>query len=733
MGALGEFRRSRFFKPLNDEQKAAADSDRPLIVVSAGAGTGKTKTLVARYLRLLLERVEREGVQRDSLDHLLAITYTRQAAEEMRQRIEEALRELGLTVLARMIDRAWISTIHSFCERVLRRYAIDLGIDPYFTGLDEDQSTLLRLQSFDEAFPAFFQQAPDAFLRLSACFSRKQLSDASASIISQVALTGTPVTDLRPDSFTPAHQQLGCPDDATLRALLDFTALRQGLYTKLKEQQGAFDFSDLLLYGRAALGVSHLRDRFTGQFTEVMLDESQDTNMLQLGIVEQFARRRFIVGDFKQSIFGFQGADASVFSDLSTRAQDPADRDCLPVSLVQNYRSREAILTKVNELFGPERLAVGDFEKLKAGEDWQRATGEAGATAPDPVVIEGLRRSDDTSIAAAEGEWIAAQVAALIGRPRRDTEDPDAVFRPGDIVVLVAKRAYGTAITAALTQRGIAARIIGADDFFSLPVIESARIFLKALRNPCDDETFTRLMISELGRVSDQEIFELACRAHEQNSALWTAAQQRKTGEVVRIRTLLQRAFEALGALPFSELLFQVFEDESISAQDRASLRHLGSIADELQAGGGALVDLIAWIDDRKNNKAKVEALMPADDEHATVRIMTIHASKGLQFPAVAVATAQDAQNPRRPAQAPFVIDRTLGFKYQKGETCTTPAAEAAIESGKERERAEKVRQLYVACTRAEQVLLLSYDADARGGITADLARAIREGECAHD
>ena len=121
---------------LNEEQLAAVEADGS-VFVSAGAGTGKTSVLVERYVRAVCDR----GVDVDSI---LVITYTRKAAGELRTRIREALRERGRPDLARELDSAWISTIHGFCNRLLRAHPFAAGLDPRFRELEEAGAAVLR-------------------------------------------------------------------------------------------------------------------------------------------------------------------------------------------------------------------------------------------------------------------------------------------------------------------------------------------------------------------------------------------------------------------------------------------------------------------------------------------------------------------------------------------------------------------------------------------------------------
>src|SRR5438093_1739028 len=147
---------------MNEQQRAAVDATG-LVFVSAGAGTGKTKVLVERYARAVCD---------DGLDvsSVLVITYTKRAAGELRSRIRSRLIGLGRTDLARELDGAWISTIHGFCNRLLKTYPLAAGLDPRFRELDEAQGAVLRSEAFEAALAEFCSGGDPERLRLLATY-----------------------------------------------------------------------------------------------------------------------------------------------------------------------------------------------------------------------------------------------------------------------------------------------------------------------------------------------------------------------------------------------------------------------------------------------------------------------------------------------------------------------------------------------------------------------------------
>src|SRR5213596_2715541 len=152
---------------MNEQQRAAVDATG-LVFVSAGAGTGKTKVLVERYARAVCD---------DGLDvsSVLVITYTKRAAGELRSRIRARLIEVGRTDLARELDGAWISTIHGFCNRLLKTYPLAAGLDPRFRELDEAQGSVLRGEAFEAALAEFCAVGDADRLRLLVAYGGSRL------------------------------------------------------------------------------------------------------------------------------------------------------------------------------------------------------------------------------------------------------------------------------------------------------------------------------------------------------------------------------------------------------------------------------------------------------------------------------------------------------------------------------------------------------------------------------
>jgi ATP-dependent exoDNAse (exonuclease V) beta subunit len=392
---------------VNGEQRAAVDATGR-VFVSAGAGTGKTKVLVERFVRAVCD----DGFDVTSL---LVITYTKRAAGELRSRIRSRLLELGRADLARELDGAWISTIHGFCNRLLKTYPLAAGLDPRFRELDEAQGSVLRGEAFEAALAEFCSDGDPERLRLLATYGAKglrrmltgvygtlrsagrelvlelgerpnlddalaRLEDAARCLVEDAAATDTQravaAQALAFDASEPerlldlggvkargeraatyveaitaveqaALDEVASRDRELLQDLLNRFAAQ---YQVAKDRESVLDFEDLQLRARDLLRSNEdVRAREQLRFRSVMVDEFQDTNRLQCEVIDLVAQHAdvFFVGDEFQSIYGFRHADVQVFRDR--RAAAP---NVLP--LRQNYRSRPEVLAVVNELFAGE-------------------------------------------------------------------------------------------------------------------------------------------------------------------------------------------------------------------------------------------------------------------------------------------------------------------------------------------------------------------------------------------
>jgi ATP-dependent exoDNAse (exonuclease V) beta subunit len=316
------------------EQKEVIESWGQGIAVMAGAGSGKTFTLVAK-VRALLERSPEA--------RFAAVSFTEKSASDLRAK----LTKLTLEVLGKPLQGQVVTTIHGLCSSILREYPREAGYDGDEVMLSETEASSLWYQALDALF--FEELAPEieaAFAPLAERESRESLYELLAR-----------ARDLKASGIL---DKLGNAPE--LRVLAAWVLER---YDRLKRRRGALDFNDLELGADRALQEEHVSADYRKRFELVMVDEFQDTNPVQARILTRFARPDFsnlcVVGDPKQSIYRFRDADVSVFEEFCSRMPKR-------LALTKNFRSVPGILEFCNQVCAPAFEASGmKYEALAAG------------------------------------------------------------------------------------------------------------------------------------------------------------------------------------------------------------------------------------------------------------------------------------------------------------------------------------------------------------------------------
>ena len=756
---------------MNDAQLAAVAA-RGEVFVTAGAGTGKTSVLVERFVRAVCE----EGLDVDSV---LVITYTRKAAAELRTRIRAALVERERLDLARALDGAWISTIHSFCGRLLRSHALHAGIDPHFRELDGDQAALLAGEAFSRALERFCAGGDPQRLALLASYGSTPLRTMLTGVYDTLRSAGRPLrlefgiagdldalrgvlrgeaeallaapssTELQKEAARAAlglgalPEQLAVGFDRTVRgegasgfvaacaavrraalerlAANDIALLQELLdlygaeYAAAKEAVSGVDFEDLQLIVREMLlAAPSIREIEQLRFRSVMVDEFQDTNALQSALIDLLcetpgdgpAKDVFFVGDEFQSIYGFRHADVAVFRERGERAAQHRTLD-------ENYRSRPGVLAAVNHLFATE---------FGAGYQPLRARGAFAGPVPDHEVE--LLLVDRGAYAESVG-WREAEAdrdRAAAARARRWRDAPAASS-------CCSKRAHSQRIyDEALRRVGLATYRSTGRRYLSQQQVVDLLMYLRLLRNRYDDEALVTVLASPFVGLSNDALALI--RAHAARRPLFTAIERTIPTEIAEPDQRLLRAFKqrftrlvALsGRISLERLCESVVaeHDYDLAVLARgdgkrryANLRKLMRLARSYEeVRGRDLEGFVTYLDDHEAVGAS-QAEAVSEDEHGdAIRLMTIHAAKGLDFEVVVVADSGRGFAAAHGSDEILALpDGRLGFKARlpgSRERHAVFAYEAVHEAERAAERAETLRLYYVAMTRARQRLLVS-------------------------
>ncbi len=748
------------------EQEAAIVARNRDIFCEAGAGSGKTRVLTDRYC----DAVTIDGV---GIEAILAFTFTERAAAELRHRIRrefarrselaKASGDSGLArelrTLARDTERAWVTTIHGFCRRLLAQHPIAAGLDPRFRVIDAAEATRLLGRCAQQTLDDAIAGGDEAAARVAASFQGWRIVEMLQTAyeirrgqgMSRPSLpdVGPPITYSDSGDEEPLDADVAA---AALEAKSTLDLLLGGLaerYEAAKAARSGLDFADLELKTIELLGHSEaVRAIWRGRFTHLMVDEFQDTNGVQLAIVEALrdeGTALFTVGDENQSIYRFRGADLEVFRRQRAIAQDSPGVDVL--GLRGNFRSDPAILSAANCL---GTTLLPQFEALTAG---RTAAGGEPRVELLLSLDEGRGRDhrkwkdhEETLEAGVVGSpSVVAKARALAERLRELVDDGEA--EAGDIVILLRAFTHVDAYRDALERFGLDPYVVGGRGYWSQQQVEDLLRPLAVIANPLDDEMLFGALAGPGCQASPDTLWLLR-QAAGRGRHVWPVLDQAfGTGEdgfdpedpeaiahigdeqasrlrafVAQIRAL--RAEAPLLALDtLVERVMVAFDhDLALLARDgaegrMANVRKLMRLAGDFERDEGR--DLRGFLaqafaataTDEREGLAPVQA-----EEHDGVRLMTIHGAKGLEFPVVCVPDLD-----RGLATGGRSSDLLTGRPGQEGEKRlgirlpfpTTPSIRLwdldeliAAEKGADAE--ESLRLVYVAVTRAQERLILT-------------------------
>jgi ATP-dependent exoDNAse (exonuclease V) beta subunit len=727
---------------LTDEQERAVASRSGSLLLAAGAGSGKTSVLVERFVRAVRE----DGV---APGRILAITFTERAAGELRERVRARMLELGDREAARETEAANVSTFHGFCARLLRVNPVQAGVEPGFEILEEGIATRLRVIAFSEALAAFVDGGRPEAIDLVAAYGADPLRTMVLGVYAQLRSQGQREPQL-PSAPLQTRLELVDADANAIRAcrLIGELLERFGRsYAERKHLRAALDFDDLELDARALLEArADVRAAWTERFQLLMVDEFQDSSPRQLQVLAALDRDNlFTVGDELQSIYSFRHADVGLFRERRMRLGESG----ASLVLTRNFRSLPPILAAVERMFA-ERIGESFTPLIPAREQiWQHGMAPERSSGTEDEARSGNRsepivellltdkrgwelQPEDDELAGlpeatlwrrAEARLLAERIAELIGSGQA---------RAGEVVVLL--RALGDlpVYESALRNRGLRT-LAGVGGFWSHQQVGDLLAWLRALANPLDELALYSTLASPLVGISSDALALIARTAREYGRGVWQAidgcgdqlerllgVDDRERLEAFRGLFAVERAGAPLHSI--AELLRRAISATgydvhvlSLGWGERrlANVHKLIRMARRFEAQEGR--DLRGFLDHVAHLEVALagrEADAPVGDAQLdAVRLMSIHAAKGLEFPVVCVADLGRDPNLRAPDLLVDTAGGRLGLRLPQ---LGGPEAERALDFEQLREErlaaqeAEEDRVLYVACTRAKNRLILS-------------------------
>lgn len=559
-----------------------------------------------------------------------------------------------------------------------------------------------------------------------------------------------------------ALQDVGEADEQAAAHLQLWRALwevLEGKYGEIKARTQALDFDDLELMTVRILEDTPRAPRLEGSLAEIkhlMVDEFQDTNLVQQRIVYALAPvkaggRLFVVGDAKQSIYRFRQAQVSVFN--RTAAEVEAATGSTASRLSTSFRSHRALVEAANHLFARVLEPLGE-----AYEDYEARPGPLEArrlTPPEyasPVTLNLVPNKDAQNVAISaeearmqEAQWIGRHLLELKERGFPVWDKGAGETRPFDFrdaAVLFRATTQLPLYEAAFKRAGLPYLTVSGRGYYDRPEVQDLISLLSGLANPSDDLSLAAALRSPLFLLSDETLYRLRsqCAAGEAKSrgvvalrpALAAPPQTDQPELVARAHTILTRLWEITNRVAVWRLLREALDLSGYEAvlaiadgwtgRQRSNVQKFMALARE--QGGTSLADFLGRLRDLKAQEAREGEALGKEPESGAVQLMSIHASKGLEFPVVVVAD-MGRQNRGGFGSGYLLSDPAYGLVCKVRDAAGDWQKPAGYAWGewlhKRMEEAESKRLLYVACTRAADYLVLSGQAGKKGSWLAEV------------
>jgi DNA helicase-2/ATP-dependent DNA helicase PcrA len=688
-------------KDLNKEQlEAVMHKDGPLLIL-AGAGTGKTTVITQRIAYLIEQNLAKP-------EEILALTFTEKAAGEMEERVDRLL-PFGYLDL-------WISTFHSFGEKLLNAHGLEIGLSTDFKLLNEFEQYLLVKKNLEKFDLEYYKPMgnPTKFIRaLIKHFSRCKDEDISPKEYLEYA------NDIRED----LDSMLGGAKKSKVKsqkskvmnienneiALQEINRVNEvanayHVYQQLLLDNSALDFGDLINY---CLKLFRERpailEKYRQQFKYILLDEFQDTNLAQYELIKMLAAPRnnlVVVGDDDQSIYKFRGA--SVSNILQFKKDFPKAKELV---LVNNYRNKQDILDlsyNFIQLNNPDRLEV----KLSAGK--KKLVKKLNSQTGKEGVIKAITGADLQD----EVRKVVEEITDLKINNKNSSWS--------DFAILVRANDSAGEFCSALDEAGFPYQFLSSRGLYSKPIILNIIAYLKLLDNYHESIALYRVLNMPIFNFNYQELVNLNYVANKKAWSLFTVLKDANgkfgrevQGKIDKILNLISRHTTLTRDKNVSEVFLSFVNDSGylkyLSAlEEGQSIENINLLNKFLKRiktfeAGSDDKSVKAFINELSDEiDAGEQGSLPFDVESGpeAIKIMTIHSAKGLEFKYVFIPNMVDKRFPTIERKEPIVIPDPLIKE-------TLPEGDAHLQ--------EERRLFYVAVTRAKENLCFSWAKDYGG------------------
>ncbi len=608
------------------------------LVINAGAGSGKTRVLVEKYIRIFEENPQFKT------DQVVAITFTEKAAREMKDRITHELeermkrenRELYKR-LKREMPFSRISTIHSFCSRIIRESTLYVNLDPDFSVVTS-VSARKRIRWVVESYVSEHLEEMKAFFKVNPKLNFEEIiSWFEEGVNSRASGKEVAICENIRDIF-----------NKHLNKILE-------AYRAISFKDSALDFGDLLVTARDLLkNNEEVRKRYAEYFKYIFVDEFQDTNRLQSEIIELLSESSncvWYIGDPKQSIYSFRGANVDVFLKV---VENSSDKGFETKIMNENYRSAPNLVEFYNRFF-PTLFGKGKISyvpQLKKGEDSEKRV----------FLLENELGKNISQARMLEASSISAAVMKFISQG----------YNFSDIAVLLRDGKSMGYIETSFFENDIPFYTLGGKNFFRRTEVRALYNLLEVVLDPYNLRAMVGFLLSPFVNMGIEEILEM-----KRSGNLFDVLKERES----RVAELLIELNALKNTIDASEIIKIAMERTNFLgkiALERDGDKRVANVLKFIEIVNS--LDVPSWdvrgiqrIIDRTLDENESEASELSESENV-VRIMTVHRAKGLEFPVVIIGQM----------------------------------AKGGINKSKNEDDEEEKRILYVAMTRAKEYLILS-------------------------
>lgn len=602
------------------QQEAISHVDGPLLII-AGAGTGKTTVVTERIKHLILDKNILPS-------NVLALTFTEKAAQEMEERVDVAL-PYGYSQL-------WIATFHAFCDRILRNEAIHIGLNPSYKLMTQAETVLFLRKNIFKLSLDYFRPLgnPNKFLEgLIQHFSR--LSDE----------------DISPEQYLQFAHAMKNPVDDEIKKTIELAEAFK-IYEELKAKEGFMDFSNLITYTLKLFRTrENILKNYQDQFHYIMVDEFQDTNFAQnqLAILLAGDKKNItVVGDDDQAIYRWRGA--AISNIIQFRKHFPQAKI---IALTKNYRSTQEILDKSYDLIqynNPDRLETKEHidKKLFAARNIKGKS----------VELLFAARVED------EADQVVNKIINLV-------ETKKYLYK--DFALLVRANDHAQSFVRSLQNQGIPYQFLGPGKLFHQDEIKDIIAYLRVLANFEDSSSLYRVLTMHIFAIEARDIAAILNFAKRKNIYLFETLERISEGQsditlqehtkkkIEEIVTMIKNHLKRVPKETAGQILYYFLQDSGMLTMmvspkkqlDEKKAQNIAKFFEKLKTFESEheeanVFAVVEWIDlAMQMGESPLSTDMDWSENNA-VNILTIHSSKGLEFPVVFLVNLVNQRFPTR-------------------------------------------------------------------------------------